>query len=103
MADVDTKPIAGFEITFAPAQRAVDLLVAIANDADVSTVHREAASLALATWRGALAEPWQIAMVDTNDELEVDDAGACVSEGDGGFFIQTWTWVEAVDDPDGED
>ncbi len=81
-----------FEITFAPAQMAVDLLAKIANEPD--NPHYTAAWVALEAWRSSLATPEQIAMVETNDELEIDDAGACVSEGEDGFFIQTWTWVE---------
>ena len=90
IAQSPTKPIS---ITFAPAQAAINLLTAIANDPE--SKHQHPAMLAVEQWRSALATPAQIAMVDTDDELEIDSEGACVSMGDDpGFFIQTWTWVE---------
>ncbi|WP_428489098.1 hypothetical protein [Rhodopila sp.] len=81
-----------FPITFSPAQLAVDLLAKIANDP--TSPYQALALNALEAWRNSLATPEQIALVATSDELEIDDAGACVSEGNDGFFIQTWTWVE---------
>ncbi len=81
-----------FPITFGPAELAVNLLAQVAND-DASP-HQKQAQVALASWRQSLATPAQVALVDTDDELEIDDAGACVSEGSDGFFIQTWTWIE---------
>jgi hypothetical protein len=79
-----------FPLSFRPANTAVELLARIASG-DVVTPQE--ASDAVETWRKCLAAPGQIGMVDTSDELEVDDDGACVSEGDTGFFIQTWSWV----------
>lgn len=80
-----------FPMTFVPGAAAVNLLAEIAND--VSSPHRQKAVEVLEHWRCSLATPEQIAMVDVSDDLEIDSAGACVSESDDGFFIQTWTWV----------
>jgi hypothetical protein len=84
-------PHEAFDITFAPGALAVNLLAKVAND--TASPHQRQAQIALAAWRECLATPEQLAMVDTNDEREVDYAGSCVSKSDGGFFIQTWTWV----------
>jgi hypothetical protein len=89
-----------FKLTFAPAQAAVNVLAKIAND-PANPLYAEAWN-AFESWRASLATPEQIAMVDTGDELEVDSAGACISAGDDGFFIQTWTWIECSTD-DSED
>lgn len=79
-----------FPLTFAPAAAAVALLSRIAAGETITPA--EAGSV-LDDWQGALASPEQIAAVNTSDDLEVDDEGACVSESDDGYFIQTWTWV----------
>jgi hypothetical protein len=43
-------------------------------------------------------------MVRTDNEVTVDRYGACVTEGEDGFFIQTWTWVECeIEDPEDEE
>ena len=81
-----------FEISFGPAKLAVNLLAAVARDA--ASPHQQRAQEALDRWRVTLATPEHIGMVNTTDEHEIDDHGACVSESDDGFFIQTWTWVE---------
>lgn len=83
--------MSGFPVTFAPAAQAVRLLAEIAKDA--SQPYAFHAGVVLNNWRGALATPAQIAMVETGDELEIDSNGACVSEADEGFWIQTWSWV----------
>lgn len=80
-----------FDITFGPGALAVNLLAKVANDA--ASPHQKQAQVALAAWRQSLATPAQIALVDTDDEREIDYAGACISKSDRGFFIQTWTWV----------
>jgi hypothetical protein len=87
-------PIEPFDITFAPAADAVNLLAQIANDA--ASPYAEQAAAIIEKWRASLAKPWQIAMVETSEELEIDDAGAAVSEGEDGFFVQTWSWVECA-------
>lgn len=80
-----------FPVSFAPAEMAVKLLAAVANDA--ASPHREAAIDALERWRKVLATPEQIAMAETSDDLEVDDTGACIAASQHGFFLQTWTWI----------
>ena len=80
-----------FPATFAPHARAIKLLALIANDE--YSQHRHEARDALTAWRESLATPEQIAAVETDDDLEIDDKGACVSPSLGGYFIQTWTWV----------
>ena len=87
--------------TFAPARAAIDLLTVITHD-DKSP-RKALAQGILEQWKSCLATDEQIAMVDTSDELEIDDYGCCVSEGDDGFFVQTWTWVELPHQPTGMD
>lgn len=97
-----------FDLTFGPAHEAVQLLADVANGANPGT-HAYRACAVVEAWHRSLATPAQTAAVETSDELEVDDEGACVSLGDSGFFIQTWTWISYGDHPaldperDGED
>lgn len=88
---------APFILSFYPANDAVKLLADIA--ADSSSPHKDRAADVLLHWQSSLATPEQIARVQTNDDLEVDDHGAAVSEGDGGYWVQAWVWVPT----DGED
>jgi hypothetical protein len=91
-----------FPLIFGPARRAVELLATIANDA--ASPYQKQAADALEEWRGRLATREQIAMVRTDNEVTVDRYGACVTEGEDGFFIQTWTWVECeIEDPEDEE
>lgn len=55
-----------------------------------------------ARW-GATKEQIDAAItVHGDDECEIDDY-ACVSEGDGGYWVQAWVWVdEPEDDEDAE-
>lgn len=69
------------------------LLKIVARAADGKTIAPKSAQTAIKKWVNSLATPDQIAMVDTSDDLEVDDVGAGVSASKDGFFIQTWTWV----------
>ena len=100
-AEVQLPYIQPFDITFGPAHEAVRLLAEIANGNAGPLVRQRAASVVNA-WADSLATSAQIAAVETSDDLEVDDDGACVSvDGDGdGFFIQTWTWVGYDDYPE---
>ena len=97
-----------FDLTFGPAHEAVQLLADVANGTCPET-HACRARGVVEAWSKSLATPAQTAAVETNDELEVDDKGACVSLGDTVFFIQTWTWISYGDHPeldpecDGED
>lgn len=96
-----------FEITFGPAQRAVNLLSAIARDPDAAPRYRTAAAHVIDDWRASLASPDQLALAQEllpiNDDLELDSAGVCVSMGgDPGFFIQTWSWVPCPIEGDDE-
>jgi hypothetical protein len=82
--------------TFEPVAELLKVVTKVANgNVDILTQYE--ASLSIENWKNSLATPAQIAKVRTNDDLEIDDDGACVSIGfsdDGkGFFIQTWTWV----------
>lgn len=81
-----------FPVSFEPACNAVNLLAAVANDRH--SPHAETARVVLEAWRAVLATPEQLAEVATNDDLGVDDEGACVSESAQGFWVQTWAWVE---------
>ena len=67
-----------FPVTFGPAQLAVNLLSAIAKEPE--NPHHQAACCALDAWRSSLATPEQIAMVETSDDFEIDDAGAATSK-----------------------
>ena len=87
-----------FDLTFGPAHEAVQLLADVANDTCPDT-HASRARAVVEAWHRSLATPAQAAAVGTNDELEVDDEGACVSLGDNGFFIQTWTWIDYDNHP----
>ena len=93
-----------FPLSFEPAAEAVRVLAEVANGAAGQLIQERAAA-ALTVWRNSLATPAQIEAVYTDDELEVDDEGACVSAGDDGFFVQTWSWVSYGDRPEltGED
>jgi hypothetical protein len=90
----ERKPIEAFPVTFQPANNAVHLLALVANDAEVRLELRLAAELVLTRWREALATPEQREATPIEDGFELDTHGACVSQGDGGFWIQTWTWIE---------
>lgn len=81
-----------FGVTFAPHHAAVQVLAEIARDR--KSKHRTAARCALDQWRASLATPEQISRVQTSDDLEIDDAGACVSHSDDGYWVSSWTWVE---------
>lgn len=86
------EPVAAFPMSFHPSHKAVKLLAEIAN-ANLHGYSTRAAEI-LEDWRDSLATPAHIAMVQTSDELEIDDHGACISSSDRGFFIQAWVWVE---------
>ena len=59
---------------------------------DDTSPHQQAAINAYHVWRDGLATNEQVSMVDVRDDLDVNQ-GAFVSEGDGGFWVQTWTWI----------
>ena len=88
-----------FDLTFGPAHEAVQLLADVANGAYPDT-HARRARAVVEAWHKSRATATQTAAVETNDELEVDDEGACVSLGDDGFFIQTWTWISYGNHPE---
>ena len=88
-----------FDVSFRPAHEAVRLLAEIANGTAGSLARQRAAD-AVNAWRDSLATPAQISVVETSDDLEIDDEGACVSLGEGGFFIQAWSWVSYQDHPE---
>jgi hypothetical protein len=84
------------ECTFEPVADLLKVLTKVANG-DVNALTQYQATVAIEAWIKSLATAAQIAMVETNDDLEIDDQGACIAEADDGtgFFIQTWTWVQA--------
>ena len=86
-----------YAFTTAPVgvQLAVQLLAEIAND-DADR-RQERARDVLDGWRECLATPTQACAVAQSEDLQVDE-GACVSEGEGGFWVQCWAWVASSDE-----
>ena len=83
-------PDTAFHQSFIPAWHAVRLLATIgASDSPWA----DDALTILRGWRRSLATPEQMAMVETDDDLEIG-GGACISPAQGeGYWITTWTWI----------